>query len=116
MQHKPTYGPGDKIRLELEVSDESGVDKVEIWFHSQDNVTHEFQIIGDAQGAKITTLALEKEVTGDIAPGDYQSRFVVLYDLVGNRTITYPDPAILLRIEGVPGDHEGPQLNSWRWR
>lgn len=116
-QQIPTYRLGDKIRIELKVSDRSGVDRVVAVFtaaaDSTSGTTKTLRLEGKGGGETTTTVILEETVTEQISPGEYECLFVELYGVHGNHRV-YRNPGIRFRIEDVPGDHEGPELNEWR--
>jgi hypothetical protein len=110
----PTYGLGDTIRIELDVSDPSGVTDVWLRFSIATDVTRKIDLRANAQGVTDTTVVLEQEVTERLAPGEYKCQFLSLTDRLGNQTLI-SSPAMHFRVEGVPGDHEGPELKDWRY-
>lgn len=109
----PTYKLGDTIRIELEVSDESGVGTVAARFNWTLNPTKSVVLEANGGGKTEITLTLEMEVTEDMSPGEYECVWVSLKDVHGNQTLRNK-PGIRFRIEGVPGDHEGPKLDGWQ--
>ncbi len=109
----PVYRFRDTVRIELDVSDPSGVAEVGARFTNTD-VSRSIFLRVNAEGATDATVALEQEVNDVLAPGEYRCEYVQLTDLRGNQTlIVRPDMGF--RIEGVPGDHEGPRLKDWRY-
>ena len=58
-------------------------------------------------------MILERAVTDDIAPGEYVCGYLDLQDIRGNQTVI-SSTDIRFRIEDIPGDHEGPELEHWR--
>lgn len=112
----PTYKLGDTIRIELELTDKSGVHQVRSRFILDGDVTKAIHIAGEGAGETSATIALEHEVTEDTAPGEYYCQYLQLIDTRGNeRLITDLAGGLRFRIENVPGDHEGPELKSWRF-
>lgn len=112
-EHIPTYKLGDTIRVELELTDDSGVGEVAARFNWPSDPTKKILLRGNGQGETTTRVVLQEQVTEDIAPGDYDCVWVSLRDVRENQRIINR-PGIRLRIEGVPGDHEGPELKDWR--
>lgn len=109
----PTYALGDTIRIELDVSDRSGVTDVAANFTLTTDVTREIWLNADAAGATDAIAVLEQKVAEGLTPGEYDCQFVSIADRLGNRTLV-SRPGIRFRVEGVPGDHEGPELRGWR--
>jgi hypothetical protein len=105
------FSLGDTIRVELDLRDESGVSTVSATFYELTSGGG-FMMRGESQGKKEVTVALSQEVTNEILPGEYRCEAVTVYDTHLNRKIFYPD--IRFRIQDTPGDHEGPELLSWR--
>lgn len=108
-----TYTLGDTIRIEFEVTDESGVGLITAQFNNPQEPSKNIQLHGNAEGQHRAVVILERLVTNDIAPGEYVCSYVDLRDMQGNQTVI-SRPDIRFRIEGVPGDHEGPELEHWR--
>lgn len=108
------YTLGNTIRIELEVSDESGVGEVRARFSLVDNLTQSifFSTTGSGE-TKDDTIILEKEVTEDIAPGEYECQWIALEDMRGNQNLI-SSPGIRFRVDNVPGDHDPPELKGWR--
>ena len=105
------FSPGDTIRVELDLRDESGVSTASATF-SELTSGRGFIMRGDSQGEPEVTLTLSQEVTNEILPGEYRCENVTVYDTHLNRKIFYPD--IRFRVEYTPGDYEGPELVGWR--
>jgi hypothetical protein len=105
------FSPGDTIRVELDLRDQSGVSTVSATF-SELTSGQEFIMRGDSEGEPEVTLTLSQEVTNEIQPGEYRCENVTVYDTHLNRKIFYPD--IRFRVEYTPGDYEGPELLGWR--
>lgn len=112
-QQLATYGLGDKIRIELEVSDESGVGAAAAQFVNEQESGKQIMLAGDGGGETSTVVVLETEVVEGMAPGHYQCFYVSLTDNLGNKRITRPDEMKFI-IEDIPGDHQGPRLHGWR--
>lgn len=107
-----SYKIGDKIRIELEVSDESGVDHVEAYFTHEGATAASLTFLGYGEGREEATIILEQEVTEDVVPGEYTCFYLLLVDCRNNtRTISRPS-GLRFRVEGIPGDHEGPELRN----
>ncbi|MDQ4004001.1 MAG: hypothetical protein M3259_09230 [Actinomycetota bacterium] len=109
----PTYTLGDKIRIELEVTDESGVGEIEATFSNEQETGKRISFAGNGEGETSTMVVLEREVVEGMAPGLYQCFYVSLIDNLGNKRVTRPHD-MRFRIEGIPGDHEGPRLHGYR--
>ena len=105
------FSPGDTIRVELDLRDQSGVSTVSATF-SELTSGQGFMMRGDSQGEPEVTLTLSKEVTNEILPGEYRCENVTVYDTHLNRKTFSPD--IRFRVEYTPGDYEGPELLGWR--
>jgi len=115
-----TFTPNDSIRIELNLSDESGVRDVSAVFYTEDN-QHYVVLQGSGHGetdARVL-LTLSGISSSIVAPGVYQCRQIEAWDVKGNHreyTIeTYPELADKrFRYEypesGQPGDEEGPEL------
>ena len=111
----PTYTLGDTIRVELDVSDESGVAQVIALFRMPPNPTINYVYLkAAADGKDKTKVVMEKEVSADVAPGEYSCDWVQLEDGRGNKALITGLTEMRFRVEGIPGDHEGPTLNDWQ--
>lgn len=112
----PVYRFRDTIRIELDVSDSSGVAEVSARFTTttSDSNRRSIYLRVDAEGATDATVVLEQEVNDTLPPGEYRCEYVQLVDLRGNQSLILR-PDIGFCVEGVPGDHEGPRLKDWRY-
>jgi hypothetical protein len=106
-----TFFLGDTIRVELDLRDESGVSTVSATFYELNSGVG-FMMRGESEGEREVTVVLLQEVTNEILPGEYRCQGVTVYDTHLNRTSFSPD--MRLRVENIPGDHEGPELLGWR--
>jgi hypothetical protein len=106
-----TFFLGDTIRVELDLRDESGVSTVSATFYELNSGVG-FMMRGESEGEREVTVVLLQEVTNEIRPGEYRCQDVTVYDTHLNRKSFSPD--IRLRVENIPGDHEGPELLGWR--
>lgn len=115
-----TFSPNDSIRVELELTDESGVRDVSAVFYTEDN-QHYVVLRGSGHGETDARVMLTLSGTSSsiVAPGVYQCRQIEAWDVKGNHreyTLeTYPQLADKrFRYEypesGQPGDEEGPEL------
>jgi hypothetical protein len=110
----PKYRVGDKIRVEIEASDESGVAEVEVDFTLDSDTARHLILSGDGGGQTDARIVLEKEVTDDIPPGEYTLFYITLTDTRGNTRVV-SDEVIKLRIETDPKqDYDAPDLKSLR--
>ena len=105
------FSLGDTIRVELDLRDESGVSTVSATFYELES-GRGFTMRGESEGEREVTVVLTQEVTREILPGEYRCEGVTVYDTHLNRKTFSPD--IRVRVENVPGDHEGPELLGWR--
>jgi hypothetical protein len=106
-----TFSLGDTIRVELDLRDESGVSTVSATFYELESGWG-FTVRGESEGETEVTVVLTHEVTNEMLPGEYRCEGVTVYDTHLNRKTFSPD--IRVRVENVPGDHEGPELLGWR--
>jgi nucleoid-associated protein YgaU len=109
----PTYKPGDRIRIELEVTDESGVGRVIAVFALESDPSRRLELNANGEGETTAHPVLTQNVTDNMAPGVYHCAYVELRDTLRNSRVVNR-PGIAFRIEGVSGDHEGPNLISWK--
>jgi hypothetical protein len=106
-----TYSLGDTIRVELDLRDESGVLTVSATFY-ETKTRHSFSMQGDGKGKTKVTVVLNEEVTDKTLPGEYRRKDLTVYDTHHNHSTFTPE--IRFRVKTFPGDHEGPELVSWR--
>jgi hypothetical protein len=113
-----TYTLGDTIRLELGLHDKSGIGYVAALFNRCHTdirpASGILLLIGDGEGHTQPLVELKTEITNDSIPGEYKCEYVQLQDTLGNHVFHYPD--IRFKIQGIPGDHEGPELLDWRFK
>ena len=113
-----TYTLGDTIRLELKLQDKSGIGYVAALFNRCHTDVHPASGIllmtGDGEGRTEALVELATEITTESVPGEYQCEYVQVQDTLGNHVFHYPD--VRFKIQGIPGDHEGPQLLDWRFK
>lgn len=111
----PTYKVGDKILIKLEARDVSGVAGVEADFTHDSDISKHLVFDGEGYAQTAASIVLEKEVTNDIAPGDYSLFYLTLEDMFGNRETISGPYGMRFKIETVPQtDYEPPELTSWR--
>jgi len=76
----PTYNFGDTIRVELDVSDESGVRRVVANFRNKEMDSSNIRLETDGQGQIHSKIVLEQSVDDSVAPGTYECIWVeVMY-------------------------------------
>ncbi len=113
-----TYTLGDTMRLELELRDKSGIGYVAVLFNRCHTDVHPASgillLVGDGGGKTKALVELTTVINNESIPGKYDCEYVQVQDNLGNHIFHYPD--ISFRIEGIPGDHEGPELLDWRFR
>ena len=104
-----TYKLGDRIRFEIELTDESGVGRVTAVFRGEAPYAV-IQMHGHGEGAKTATVELTAFVTDATLPGGYSLQDLTASDSLGNHR-HLPIPAGLeFRVENEWGDYEGPEL------
>jgi hypothetical protein len=109
----PTFEYGDTVRIELRVSDSSGVSRVEIRFRNESEA-----LVGsihrsvELEGETDATVVIELPVGEDLPPGDYVCEYVALTDQKGNTSLITA-PGIMFRVEGSIEDRQGPALLNW---
>lgn len=108
----PIYRPGDNVRIVLDVSDESGVSEAHANFTLRGDGSAEIDLYGDGNGETQTTIVLETPISERMVPGEYYCFYMILEDRRGNRRFI-SSPGLEFRIEGIPGDREGPLLRYW---
>ncbi len=113
----PTYGPGDTVRVELDLEDASGIATVLARFGEVETgggrEGQYFILTGDGGGKTQATVTISGEVPNKILAGEYKCTELSATDVHGN--VTYHAPDIRLRIEAPPGDFAGPELTDWRF-
>lgn len=115
-QELRTYRVGEKIRIVLNLHDESGVSLVEALFAENSDTSKQYTLYGDGEGQVDADVVLEEEVPPGTPPGEYQCFQLTLFDTLNNRTnLINPRPVIGFRIEESPGDYGGPEYKGWRY-
>lgn len=113
-----TYTLGDTIRLEITLRDQTGIAEVAAIFHScttkKRPTGRTIMLKGNGEGRTESDIELTAKITNRTVPGEYSCERLEVRDTLGNYLFHYPD--ISFRIEGVPGDHEGPELTGWRFK
>jgi len=109
----PVFERGDTVRLELRVSDSSGVSRVETRFRNEsgESVRSVYRSV-ELEGETDALAVIELQVDEDLPPGDYVCEYVVLTDQKGNQSMIAA-PGIEFRIEGSVEDRQGPALLNW---
>lgn len=107
-----TYSPDRPIQIELVLHDDSGVGTVTAVFEKVDDPIIAIQLRADLHGERDPKLILEKEVTDEVAPGEYRCRYILAQDVHGYAREYTPD--MRFWVENVPGDYEPPELKGWR--
>lgn len=109
----PVFEYGDAFRIELRVSDDSGVSRVEARFRNEmpESAKSVYRSV-DLNGEKDALAVLEFEVGEELPPGNYVSEYIALTDKLGNQSVIAA-PGIEFRVEGSPEDRQGPALLNW---
>lgn len=110
----PIFERGDTIRLELQVSDSSGVSRVETRFRteSEDSVRSVYRSV-ELEGEADALAVIELQVGEDLPPGNYVCEYVAITDRKGNQSLIAA-PGIEFRVQGgVEEDSQGPALLNW---
>ena len=109
----PTFEHGDAFRIVLEVSDSSGVARVETRFRneSEESVRSIYRAV-ELNGEPDAEAVIEVQVDDDIPPGYYVCEYVALTDRKGNQSL-FATPGIEFRVEGTSEDRQGPALLNW---
>ncbi len=109
----PTFQVGDAIRIELRVSDRSGVSRVETRFRVENNelVKSIYRSVA-LEGETEALAVIELQADENLPPGDYVCEYVAITDQKGNQSVIAA-PGIEFRIEGDAEDHQGPMLLDW---
>jgi hypothetical protein len=108
-----TYSPGNPIRVELDLHDDSGVARVVALFL---NTAHNYARIvleGDGGGQKTRSWCLSRKSPKTV-PGEYYCNWIDVYDIHGNHDLKSNPQNLRFRIENTPGDYEAPELKGWR--
>lgn len=109
----PIFDHGDAFRLELEVSDISGVSRVEARFRNEEpKSTNSIYKVAELDGETDTKAILEFGVDEDLPPGYYVCEYIALTDRLGNQSM-FATPGIEFRVEGDAADRRGPELRKW---
>lgn len=109
----PTFEHGDAFRIVLNVSDSSGVSRVEIRFRneSEESVRSVYRSV-ELNGEPDAEAVVEVRVDKDLPPGYYVCEYVALTDRKGNQSL-FATPGIEFRVEGSNEDLQGPALLNW---
>lgn len=110
----PIFERGDTIRLELQVSDSSGVSRVETRFRneSEESVRSIYRSV-ELEGETDALAVIELQVGKDLPPGNYVCEYVAITDRKGNQSLIAA-PGIEFRVEGgAEEDSQGPALLNW---
>lgn len=118
MDDVPTYKPGDTIRMELGLSDESGVSDVYARFvhveASGGGGEREFvSLTGDGEGKTEANVLMSGTAGSGVLAGEYRCLELGAKDRLGNTKWHSPD--IRFRIDAPPSDSEGPDISGWRF-
>jgi hypothetical protein len=109
----PTFEMGDTIRIELQVSDGSGVSKVETRFRNESEASVKSLYRSVDLGSETDTrVIIEIQVDEDLPSGDYVCEYVALTDGLGNKSLISA-PGIEFHVEGNTEDRQGPALLNW---
>jgi len=108
----PMYEPGDIIRIQLKVNDESGVGEVSANFSLRGDRSGKIVMYGNGEGKETATIILEAEVTEKTVPGNYHCFYISLEDTKGNKRLA--DSDVEFSVEGAAGDQEAPELLELR--
>lgn len=109
----PTFERGDAFRIVLEVSDSSGVSRVEIRFRneSEESIKSVYRSV-ELDGQANAEVTIGVQVNEDFPPGYYVCEYVALTDQKGNQSL-FAAPGIEFRVEGDAQDRQGPALLNW---
>ncbi len=109
----PVFEHGDTIRLELRVSDSSGVSRVETRFRneSEESVRSIYRSV-ELEGETDALAVIELQAGEDLPPGNYVCEYVAITDRKGNQSLIAA-PGIEFRVEGDTEDSQGPALLDW---
>ncbi len=118
MANEPSYQPGDTIRLELDLQDESGVGEVYARFVHEDasgagGEREYVSLTGNGAGQTEVTVLMTGTAGSNILAGEYRCLEVGAKDILGNMQWHHPD--IRIRIEAPSSDAEGPEITGWRF-
>ncbi len=117
MEKIPTYRPGDTIRIELDLRDESGVGSVSARFDAVESSGGSsgtyLYLYGDGAGQREATVTISAVVPEKIVSSEYRCVHTEVGDTRGN--YSHPHRDIRFRIEAPPTDLEGPDLTDWRF-
>jgi hypothetical protein len=109
----PTFEYGDTIRIELRVTDSSGISRIEIRFRNEgEELVKSIHRSVELEGETDATALIELPVGEDVPPGDYVCEYVALTDQKGNTSLVAA-PDMGFRVEGTTEDRQGPALLDW---
>lgn len=109
----PVFEYGDVFRIELSVSDESGVARVETRFRNEtpESTKSVYRSV-DLDGQTDALAVIEFSVDESLPPGNYVCEYIALTDKLGNQSM-FAAPGIEFRVEGSTEDRQGPALLNW---
>lgn len=112
----PIFEASDTIRIELEVTDNSGVSEVGARFRVASGSHYPKSIYKavELDGETNATVVIEFHVGDELPPGDYTCEYISLTDQKGNNSL-FVNPGIEFKVEGTSEDQEGPVLEGWRF-
>ena len=103
------YRPGDKITIDIQLEDESGIETVQMTFREDENALIEMAYRGPVTYEPVT---LEYEVTEQTPPGLYKLSAFVATDSLKNRADYELKSNWDFEIVNHPVDTTGPTLIS----
>lgn len=112
----PTYKPGDIVRIELDLHDESGVASANAMFVLEHGSGGEREIVtlrGDGGGETDTAVVISGRIGENVLGGEYRCQEVWTKDSLGNSNRHRHD--IRFQIDSPVYDIEGPSLSGWRF-
>lgn len=108
----PTYAPGDRIFIEVELrDDESEIASVRMVFCLEINQSKEIEFVYDGDPFTSGQITLGYDVYGKEAPGLYRLKEFYAVDTKNNRSDFSPS-GLDFEIKNHEVDIEGPQLIS----
>jgi hypothetical protein len=113
----PTYKSGDKISIEVNLRDDTGIDHITAHFAevSAGGGSEDTSLVltGNGGGQQEATITLTGHVGEKTPAGEYKSQELQVSDIRGNHDYYHPD--IRFRIETPAKDTQAPKLVSWRF-
>jgi hypothetical protein len=109
----PTFEHGDAFSIILELSDTSGVSRVDTRFTNESeesvkSIRRSVELGGEPDARAVIQLRVDE----DWPPGHYVCEYVAITDQKGNRSLIAA-PGIEFRVEGGTEDYQGPALRRW---